>query len=112
MARALAQDTRVLLFDEATSNLDVRFTLQIFNLAHQLVREKGRTVIAVIHNLNLAAAYCRELIFMKQGKIICNGPIDQALKSEIIEDVFGVEANIAIDPFSRTRQVSYRYWSY
>ncbi len=68
VARALAQNAPVLLFDEATSSLDVKYTLQIFNIARKLVQTEGRTVIAVIHNLNLAAAYCDEIIFMKDGQ--------------------------------------------
>ncbi len=109
VARALAQDTAVLLFDEATSNLDVQYTLQIFNVARSLVSEQGRTVIAVIHNLNLAAAYCDEIIFLQQGTIHSHGPVDKVLNPATIEDVFGVEAQVRLDSFSQTQQVSYRY---
>jgi len=109
VARALAQDTAVLLFDEATSNLDVQYTLQIFNVAKKLVSEQGRTVIAVIHNLNLAAAYCDEIVFMKQGTIHNHGPVDQVLNPAIIADVFGIEAQVSFDSFSQASQVSYRY---
>ena len=111
VARALAQDTPVILFDEATSNLDVQYTLQIFNVARKLVRDQGRTVIAVIHNLNLAAAYCDEVIFMKKGHIISHGPTDQVMVAETIKDVFGVESRVQLDPFSNTQQISFKYWS-
>ena len=111
VARALAQHTSYLLFDEATSSLDVRYTMQIFNVAKRLVQEKGRTVIAVIHNLNLAAAYCDELIFMEKGKVAACGPTDSVLDPGMIKKVFGVESRVAFDAFSKTQQISFRYWS-
>ncbi|TKB26613.1 ABC transporter ATP-binding protein [Desulfopila sp. IMCC35006] len=110
VARALAQNAPVLLFDEATASLDVKYTLQIFNIARQLVRAEGRTVIAVIHNLNLAAAYCDQLLFMKDGRILCHGPTDQTLTAETIAEVFDVQAQVVFDPFNKTRQVSFQYW--
>lgn len=111
VARALAQDTPVLLFDEATSNLDIQYTLQIFNMAHRLVKEKERTVIAVIHNLNLAAAYCDEILFMKGGQLIKHGPVSEVMEPEIIHEVFGVESKVSLDLFNQTRQVSFKYRS-
>ncbi|HIJ89935.1 MAG: ABC transporter ATP-binding protein [Desulfobulbaceae bacterium] len=111
VARALAQDTQYLLFDEATSSLDVQYTMQIFNVTRNLVREEGRTVIAVIHNLNLAAAYCDEIIFMQGGKVAASGPTDTVLEATMIQKVFGVESRVAFDDFSNTQQISFRYWS-
>ncbi|MFA7346172.1 MAG: ABC transporter ATP-binding protein [Desulfurivibrionaceae bacterium] len=111
VARALAQQTPYLLFDEATSSLDVQYTMQIFNVAKRLVQEEGRTVIAVIHNLNLAAAYCDELIFMQKGHVAACGPTDTVLEAGTIKKVFGVESRVAFDEFSKTRQISFRYWS-
>ena len=111
VARALAQQTPYLLFDEATSSLDVQYTMQIFNVTKRLVQEEGRTVIAVIHNLNLAAAYCDELIFMQKGKVVVSGPTDTVLTPAIIKKVFGVESRVTFDEFSKTQQISFRYWS-
>ncbi len=110
VARALAQNATVLLFDEATSSLDVKYTLQIFNIARRLVQSEGRTVIAVIHNLNLAAAYCDQLIVMKEGRIFRHGPTSEIMTSETIAEVFDVQAKVAPDPFNKTQQVSFQYW--
>ena len=110
VARALAQNASVLLFDEATSSLDVKYTLQIFNIARRLVHHAGKTVIAVIHNLNLAAAYCDQLLFMKNGRIVHHGPTQQTMTAEIIAEVFDVQAKVGLDPFNGTQQVSYQYW--
>ena len=110
VARALAQNTPVLLFDEATSSLDVKYTLQIFNIGRRLVRDEGRTVIAVIHNLNLAAAYCDDIIFMKDGHIVRQGETRNTMTAETIAEVFDVQAKVALDPYSQTQQVSFQYW--
>ena len=110
VARALAQNTNVLIFDEATSSLDVKYSLEIFNVAKRLVLDKGRTVIAVIHNLNLAAAYCNKILFMKDGKIACCGPTAEVMTPETIADVFDVSAKVSHDTYSKTLQVNFRYW--
>jgi len=110
VARALAQDTPVLLFDEATSSLDVKYTLQIFNIARQLVSQEGRTVIAVIHNLNLAAAFCEQIIFMKNGALAHLGPVAETMTPETIKAVFDLQAEVVWNNFSKTHQVNFNYW--
>lgn len=109
VARALAQDTPLLLFDEATSSLDIKYTLQIFNLVKKLVEKQNRTVIAVMHNLNLAAAYCDELLIMNKGNIAHSGATADTLTTEIIEEVFGVESTIVWDEYNQTKQVNFHY---
>lgn len=109
VARALAQDTPLLLFDEATSSLDIKYTLQIFNLARELVEKQNRTIIAVMHNLNLAAAYCDEVLIMDDGQIVRSGTITETLTPEIIGEVFGVESNIVWDEYNQMQQINFRY---
>ena len=110
VARALAQQTPVLLFDEATASLDIQYTLHIFNLVRALTRDEGRSVIAVIHNLDLAAAYCDHLLLMKEGRVVRHGPVAETLTEETIAEVFEVTAQVAVDPYNGTRQVSYAYF--
>jgi len=109
VARALAQDTPILLFDEATSSLDIKYTLQIFRLAHDLVTREQRTVIAVIHDLNLAAAYCDHLIFLDKGTIVADGPTETTLTGDLIQQVFGVSAEIKKDTLNGCLQVRFPY---
>ncbi|RWX48150.1 iron complex transport system ATP-binding protein, partial [Candidatus Electrothrix communis] len=94
VARALVQDPEVLLLDEATSNLDIYHSLAILALIRRRVVEQGLTVVAAIHDLNLAAYFCDELIFLKKGRIICQGPTDEVLRPDVIEEVYGVEAQV------------------
>lgn len=107
-ARALAQDTPVLILDEATSNLDIKYTLNLLNIAADRVKTEGKTVIAVMQNLNLAALYCDYWIFMKQGKIAGHGDIDEALNEESIEEVFEVESKIYFEPYSNSKRIVFR----
>ena len=104
-SRALAQDTPVLILDEATSNLDIRHTIRMLNIAAQDIREEGKTVIAVFQDLNLAAAYCDELLFMKAGKIVSHGPTEDILTTEVIMNVFGVDSKVYFDTYSNSKHV-------
>lgn len=108
VARALVQAPEVLLLDEATSNLDIYHSLSILALIRRRVVAQGLTVVAAIHDLNLAASFCDELIFLKHGRIICQGPTDEVLRPDVIEEVYGVEAQVREDAFSACNQVSYR----
>lgn len=107
-ARALAQDTPVLMLDEATSNLDIRHTLNLFDRLSEDVREKKKTVIAVIQDINLAATYCDRMIFMKEGMIAAFGETAQVLRPEIIKKVFDVESTVYFDPCSDSLKVGFK----
>lgn len=109
VARGLAQESEVLLLDEATANLDIRYTLQIFDLARMQVSRQKRTVIAVMHDLNLAAAYCDELLILHQGKVHSMGDVESTLTSETIFSVYGVEAEITRHTTSQRPQINYHY---
>lgn len=108
VARALAQDPQVLLLDEATSNLDIFHTLSILGAIRRRVDEQGLTVIAALHDLNQAAFFCDRLIFLKKGKLACQGAIDEVLQADIVHEVYGVEAQVRMNEFSSCRQVSFR----
>ncbi|MEV4748912.1 ABC transporter ATP-binding protein [Streptosporangium sp. NPDC049248] len=88
LARALAQQTRLLLLDEPTSHLDIRHQLEILHL----VRELGITTLAVLHDLNQAAAFCDRLYVMNAGRIVAGGPPGQVLTPDLICQVYGVRA--------------------
>ncbi|MDM8537420.1 ABC transporter ATP-binding protein [Desulfobacterales bacterium HSG17] len=107
-ARALAQETPVLLLDEATSNLDIKHTLTLLDIVAGDIRDKGRTAVAVIQDINLAATYCQRLIIMKQGKIAAFGDTDKVLTENNIKNVFDVNSHIYFDLFSDSRKVSFK----
>ncbi|RLC09655.1 MAG: ABC transporter ATP-binding protein [Deltaproteobacteria bacterium] len=107
-ARALAQDTPVVLLDEATSNMDIRYTLDILDIVAGDVETRGKTVIAALHNLNLAATYCDKLVFMKSGRVVSHGDRDQVLTEETLYEVFGIESRVYFDEYVGSRQVVFR----
>jgi iron complex transport system ATP-binding protein len=107
-ARALAQNTPVLILDEATSNLDINYSLSLLNLAAGGVRAEAKTVIAVLQDINLAAAYCDHLIFMSSGQIVNHGPVGAILNPDIIGSVFNVDAKVYFDNYSDSLQVVFR----
>jgi ABC-type cobalamin/Fe3+-siderophores transport system ATPase subunit len=108
VARALTQNPTVLLLDEATSNLDIHHSLEILQLIRKRFQERGMQVIAVMHDLNLASFFCDQLIFLKEGRLVCQGPTDATLTPENIALVYGVEAEVVASPFTNCRQVSFR----
>ena len=108
LARALAQETPVLILDEPTSNLDVRYSLDILSAVTSRVLEHGRTAVAVMHDLNLAAAFCQELIFIKEGRVHAAGPTREVMTSENIVQVFGVESRVYEDDYAGSPRVVFR----
>ena len=90
LARALAQQTPCLILDEPTNHLDIKFQLQLMDL----VRGLTRTVIAAIHDLNIAALYCDRLCAVKDGKIVGEGTPRELLTPEFIRKVYEVDAQV------------------
>ncbi len=105
VAKALAQETPILLLDEATSAMDVRWKLQTFNLLKKLQEGENRTIVAVLHDINLAAVFCRRLIFLKEGRIAADGPTSQVLVPEVLERIYGTRAVVYSVPGHGVPQV-------
>ncbi len=97
IARALAQETPVLLLDEGTSGLDLARKMRILDLL-ALLNRKGKTVVAVIHDLNLAALYFNRLVFLKKGEVAVDGPTNGVFTAENIVDVFGAPVAVGRHP--------------
>ncbi len=108
VARALAQSPRALLLDEATSNLDVFHSLSIMSVIKRRVEEEGLTVVAAIHDINLAAAFCDYTVFMDKGRLKAAGPKEKLLEGKLISELYGVEAAVCKDAFSQGVQISFR----
>ena len=96
IAAALAQSARLLLLDEPTASLDLGYQLEVCGLLQQLNRDHGVTMAISTHDLNLAAAICRELILMRHGRIVAMGPTIEVLTPENVRRVYDVEADVHI----------------
>ena len=100
IAMTLAQKTRILLLDEPTTFLDLAHQIEVLDLIVELVRKRGTTVVAVLHDLNQAARYADRIILLKDGKIVADGQPEAVLTTQTIMDVFGVDCRIIRDPVS------------
>ncbi len=98
VARALAQEPDVLLLDEPTSHLDISYQFEIMDLVKSLNRERGMTVLAVLHDLNLASQYCDRLIMVGQGKVQADGSPEEVVTSDNIRRVYGAEVWVRRHP--------------
>jgi iron complex transport system ATP-binding protein len=102
IARALAQEPKVLLLDEPLTHLDMINQLEIMDLVRELCAKEGLMVMAVIHDLNLAARYCNSAILLKSGRVWAAGSLDQVLTSENIKNVFKVDAIVKKSPITNS----------
>jgi iron complex transport system ATP-binding protein len=93
IARALCQDTPILLMDEPTSHLDPRHALDVVRLCRQLAAA-GKTVVVVMHDLNLAAMLADDLVFLKEGEIVAQGASSDLLTEDTIAQVYGIPCRV------------------
>jgi iron complex transport system ATP-binding protein len=105
IAMCLAQEPEVLLLDEPTSHLDIGHQLSILDLITRLNRQTGVTVIAVFHDLNLAAEYCQRLLVLDRGRVAALGAPQDVLTTEMISQVYGTKVFIEPNPLSRKPHV-------
>lgn len=98
IAMVLAQETEVVCFDEPINHLDMAHQIECLDLVQKLNREQGRTVVLVLHDLNLAARYADQLVFVHEGVVAARGRPEELMTEPMIRTVFGVEATIIIDP--------------
>ncbi|MBC8993969.1 MULTISPECIES: ABC transporter ATP-binding protein [Micromonospora] len=100
IAMTLAQDTDALLLDEPTTYLDLAHQVEVLDLLHRLRAERGRTVVAVLHDLNQAARYAGHLIAMRDGAVVAAGEPREILTADLVRDVFGLDCVVVPCPVS------------
>ncbi|GLI26010.1 iron-dicitrate ABC transporter ATP-binding protein [Agromyces rhizosphaerae] len=105
IAMVLAQETGVVLLDEPTTFLDVAHQLELLDLLTQLNRERGTTVVMVLHDLNLAARYADHLVVMGAGRVIAEGAPAGVLTAATVRDAFGLESRVIADPVAGSPMV-------
>ena len=97
LARALAQEPQLLLLDEPTAFLDIKHQVEVYDLLKRLSRQNGLTVIAILHDLNLAALYCDRLALLTAGKVFACGTPEQVLTYSTIKAVYDTEVYIGLN---------------
>ena len=106
IARALAQDTGILLLDEAASSLDVAKKIQIFDLLKGK-NAQGTTLLCAMHDLNLAALYCKRLIFLKEGRIVLDGPTHETFTDKNLSEIYETDVRVSKHPVTDSPQAHF-----
>lgn len=96
-AMSLVQDTDTLLLDEPTTFLDISAQIDLLDIVWQLNRDHGKTIVMVLHDLNMAARYADHIIAMKAGEIMAQGTPTEVIRHEVMRDVYGINASILED---------------
>ena len=105
VARALCQDTPILLLDEAFSSMDISHTLQFLNIVRKRVKEQGILAIGVFHDLNIALAWSDAALMLKKGKVKGFGPTFDLFTQAKIKEIFNVEAIVEFNEHTQSKQI-------
>ena len=100
LAMVLAQDTPLLLLDEPTTFLDLKVQVDLMALLSRIVREDRRTMVLVLHELNLAAAFADRVVMMRDGQIVAQGTGAEVIRPEELRDVFDLRSDVIADPLT------------
>ncbi|HKI04729.1 MAG TPA: ABC transporter ATP-binding protein [Thermoanaerobaculia bacterium] len=98
LARALAQDARVLLLDEPGAHLDLRHQVELFDLLARLARERRAAVVLSLHDLNLASLYADRAVLLNEGRIVAQGPTQEVLTPGLLRETFGIAVETVPHP--------------
>jgi len=106
IARALAQDAQILLLDEAASSLDAAKKIRLFDLL-KAKNEQGSTILCAMHDLNLAALYCKRLIFLKAGRIVLDGPTLETFTDKNLSEIYETDIRVSKHPVTGSPQAHF-----
>jgi iron complex transport system ATP-binding protein len=108
-AKALVQDTDVLVLDEPSASLDIRHQDRIFSMARELARE-GKAVVTSVHNLGVAAQYCSRLVLLDRGRVAAEGRAEHVLQSAILDAVYGIRTAVSSNAATGSLAVTVVPW--
>ena len=101
IARALAQEPKIILMDEPTANLDINYQIETLELARQLCRKQKLIAVVTLHDLNLASQYCDRLVVLSHGTVYCQGIPQTVINAQTIKDVYGAEVYVYPHPVNK-----------
>ncbi|TFZ40376.1 ABC transporter ATP-binding protein [Soehngenia longivitae] len=102
IAKALAQDPKIILLDEPTSHLDINHQIEVLELLKELNKKQNLTIISVLHDLNLASRYSDKLVLLKDGQILKSGNVDEVLTASNIENAYNTRAIVELNKFTNS----------
>ncbi|MDR1212450.1 MAG: ABC transporter ATP-binding protein [Spirochaetaceae bacterium] len=101
IGRCLVQEGDILLLDEATSGLDLNHSVEIMELMRRKAAGEAKTIVAVLHDLNLASQYCDRIVLLKNGRLRYQGSPSEILTGEVLEDIYGIRAVVQKDEYGK-----------
>jgi iron complex transport system ATP-binding protein len=101
IARALAQEPKIILMDEPTANLDINYQIETLDLARRLCLEQNLIVVVTLHDLNLASQYCDRLVLLSDGRVYCQGIPRTVINAQTIKEVYGAEVYVYPHPVNK-----------
>ncbi|MFN8007864.1 MAG: ABC transporter ATP-binding protein [Terriglobia bacterium] len=107
IARAITQEPSLLLLDEPNAHLDINHQLTVFHLLHRLNREKGMTILVVLHDLTAAAAFCHAIVLLHERRIVKEGRPEDVITAELIRQTYGAEVDVYPNPRGGFPQISF-----
>ncbi|MCS6927714.1 MAG: heme ABC transporter ATP-binding protein [Candidatus Binatia bacterium] len=102
LARAFAQEPRLLLLDEPTAFLDIKHQVEVYDVVKELCRREGLTVVAALHDINLAALYCDRVGLLRAGRLFCCGTPEEVFTDSNIETVYETEVHVGLNQSTGT----------
>ncbi len=109
LARALNQDTDILLLDEPAAHLDIHHQIKIFSILKKLNLEQKKTIISVSHNINLAAEFCKKILIIEKGKIADFGKVKEVINEKQLSKIYQVPVRVVNNPFTEKPNIVYDY---
>jgi ferric hydroxamate transport system ATP-binding protein len=106
IAMMIAQDANCLLLDEPTAALDVAHQIEVLSLVRRLAHESGRSVVIVLHDINMAARFCDRIHALKSGKVVASGPPTEILTPKILNEIYGINMDV-VTPDNLTHPLAY-----
>lgn len=94
IARAIAQEAKMLLLDEPTSNLDIKYQYEVMNLVREIVKSRSVSACVIVHDLDLALKYCDRLILMCQGESLKTGSAEEVITPELVKEAYGIDISV------------------
>lgn len=102
IAMTLAQETPIILLDEPTNHLDIRYKIEVLDLLKNLNKQENRTIVIVLHDINLACRYADHIIAIKDGKVYAEGEPEKIINEKLIKDVFSINSKVIECPLFKT----------
>jgi iron complex transport system ATP-binding protein len=106
IARALCQDTQILLFDEPTAFLDIAHQISLLSLIRDLNETHGKTIVSVTHDINLASSFFDRIVILSAGRVVADGSPENVITEAVIRDVYGTKVLVDINPVSGRPRVT------